>query len=165
MAHTPTHGYVQIPPDGTGKRLTHAVMHEVAITLTGAAEPSVGERCSFGTSLLKGTISQVDPISGGFEVHVSLVDPIPNNTVAIVGEDFLENGVKIGEVTVAGELFYFPESVIVGGTNNTNQMEVNSAGAAWVTYPEGAPNFDAFGKMQVSQQHTCVVCSYIRRAG
>lgn len=161
MPTAPTHGFVQIPPDSTGKHLTHSVMHEVTIVLTGVNEPNVGERCSFATSLLQGTISKVDPAGGvgAFELHVSLTDPIPNNVTSIVGEAFLENGVAIGTVDAVGELFYYPQNVIVGGTNNINQMEINNDGAAWVTFPEGAPNFDSFGKMQVSQQHT--LSSYV----
>ncbi len=153
-----THGFVQVPPDSSGKRLTHSVMVECRLgTMTGV--PGVGEACHFGTSNLVGTISEVDfnPPST-YDIHVSLKDPVPNNAVPIVGEAFFENEVQIGVVAVSGNLFYFPQNVIVGGTNNINQLEIDATGAARVSFEGGSPSFDAFGKTQVSQQH--VIASY-----
>lgn len=160
MAQPPTHGFVQLPPDGTGKRLSHSVVHELSIgTTTGT--PSVGEHCSFGTSGLVGAVSKVDVIAGGFSLHITLDEPIPDNVTAIVGEDFLQRGVKIGVVSNVGSLFYAQQNVLVGGSNNVNRLEIDDSGAAWVTYERGTPDFDAFGKMQVSEQST--IASYIHR--
>lgn len=155
MTHVATHGYVQVPPDSSGKRLTHAVMHEMAVHVVGTNIPNVGERFSTPTSGLQGYISQVDYIGSDiYDLHLTLVDPIPNNRTATIGENFLENGVVIGTVHEVGELFYTPHTVITGGTNNTHTLDIDSSGSARVTFTNGTPNFDAFGKLQVSQQHS-----------
>ena len=152
-----THGFIRVPPDSTGKRLTHSVMLELTIgTITG--EPSVGERFTFGTSTLSGTISKVETVGGTREMHLSLTAPIVDGQKPAIGDIFYENGVQLGLVSYIGELFYFPQSVLVGGTNNINSLEIQDDGAAWVSFANGSPEFDSFGKMQVSQANT--IASY-----
>jgi len=147
-----THGFIRVPPDSTGKRITHSVMLE--FTLKNVTNvPSVGERCSFGTSGLQGTISEAELlIDGSYDLHISLTDPVPNGVLPILNEEFFENDVKIGEVAVPGTLFYMAQNVIAGGKNNVHLLDIDEAGAASVRFTEGSPQFDSFGKMQVSTQ-------------
>lgn len=147
-----THGFIRVPPDSTGKRITHSVLLECTLKNV-TNTPDVGERCSFGTSGLMGTISEAEElIDGSWEIHVSLVDPVPNGTLPILNEDFFENDIKIGEISVAGNLFYLSQNVIAGGKNNVHLLDIDDAGAASVRFTEGSPQFDSFGKMQVSNQ-------------
>jgi len=156
-----THGFIRVPPDSTGKRLSQSVMMEFRVgTMTGV--PVVDEACSFGTTGLIGTISEVESVAGGYyDLHIALLDPIPNGVTATVGETFYQNEIAIGVVATAGVLFYYQQNVIAGGYNHTNFLHIDEDGAASVTFPEGSPQLDAFGKMQVSTQHK--LAEYIMR--
>lgn len=155
-----THGFVRLPPDSTGKRAVHSVMIE--FSLSGVTEfPRVGEFATFGVSTHRGYFSQVE-ITGAStcDVHVSLKDPIPNNTLLTLSENVLQNNSIIGAVATTGTLFYYAQSVIAGGENNINTMNVDNKGAASVRFTEGSPLFDAYGRMQASEVDIVAEYSY-----
>lgn len=156
-----THGFVRVPPDSTGKRITHSVMVEITVNgVTDQAAFLVGEAISFGTSPLVGYLSEVGWLSGSSaELHISLRDPIVPSAVISVGENMLINGVVKAAVLTVGEFFYFQQNVLVGGKNNVHSLEINKDGAALTAYAGGTPEFDAYGRMQVSEQHT--VANYV----
>lgn len=58
-----------------------------------------------------------------------------------------------------GYAYYYQQTNIAGGKNLTNLWEMDRHGAGYVRFSEGSPQFDAFGKMQVSQQH--IVAEYL----
>lgn len=156
-----THGFVRVPPDSTGKRIVHSVMIELEVNgITDQSHYLVGESVSFATSGFSGQLSEVEWInSTTADLHVSLYDPITPNATLVVGETFKINEVASGVVSSVGSMFYLPQSVIAGGKNNVNVMEVNKEGAAYTTFVNGSPEFDAYGRLQTSEQHT--VANYV----
>lgn len=147
-----THGFIRMPPDSSGKRVTHSVLLEVSLKNV-TNEPNVGEKCKFNTSGLVGVISEAKDKGGNlWNIHVSLKEPILDGILPTINEDFLENDIKIGEVATQGNVFYTQQNVIAGGINNVNLLDIDSAGSASVRFTEGSPQFDAFGKLQTSEQ-------------
>lgn len=156
-----THGFIRVPPDSTGKRIAHSVMIELSLN-TVTTFPTVGESVSFATSTHTGYFSEVEVTGASTcNVHLSLKDPIPDGAYVTVGEDILQNGTVIGKAATAGNLFYYGQSVIAGGENNINTMNVSNKGAASVTFTEGSPLFDAYGRQQTSNPFT--IAEYVNR--
>lgn len=153
MAATETLGFVRLPPDSTGKRIPHSLMMEVGYTA--GTQPFVpGLKVVFATSGVAGTVAQVDGTTASGYIHILIGEPVPVIPASVIGENITVGGVPFATASDVGVPYYFQQSVIVGFDNPANGLSIDSAGAASVRYTEGAPQFDAFGKMQVSQQTT-----------
>lgn len=147
-----THGFYRLPPDGAGKRVPASVMLEFDFnTLTGTL--AVGDTLAFATSSFGGVVLEVSAGTSG-KIHMLMHDPVPANPALVLGEDVIINGTPVAKVGSVGYPFMFSQGVISGGNNPLNTMHVDNVGAANVRFAEGSPQFDAFGKMQVSQSTT-----------
>lgn len=148
-----THGFIRVPPDSTGKRVPHSVLVEVEYTA--ASRPFVvGEEINISAIGLICEVFEIEahsPTTG--ELHVRVVEPVPNSITVSSGLSITDSDGVTVATTYSGNPFYIPQAVIAGGSHLTNHLEIDAAGAASVRFTEGSPKFDAFGKMQVSQQH------------
>lgn len=153
-----SHGFIRILPDSTGKRLPQSVMMEVLYG-NGTTPIKVGDVIVGATSGLSGTvIESIGTVTSG-ELHIRMNLPIVNNPAFVFAEQLQVNGITVALAANTGYAYYFQQNVIAGGDGLTNLMEVDNGGSAFVRFAEGSPQFDAFGKMQVSQQQ--IVAEYL----
>jgi hypothetical protein len=157
-----SHGHIKILPDSTGKRIPQTVMTEVDYS-AGTIAFSVGDIVTGLASGMVGTVLKISGNTAAGELHLSVVDPVPVNPFFTAGEALQVSSVTRALATNAGSPYYFQQMNITGGSNPNNIMEVDEEGSAQVTFESGAPNFDAFGKMKVSQE--AIVAEYIHQYG
>lgn len=148
-----SHGFVKLPPDGTGKRIPHTVMFEVSYN-TGVTPFVVGDVVTFGTSAFSGTVVEVEGSTSTGNLQIKLEEPVPTAPLAVVGESLNVNAVEYAKASTTGYSFYFQQMVLSGGNDPTNTVTVDAQGSLHTRFPDGAPQFDAFGKMQISKQTT-----------
>jgi hypothetical protein len=140
---------VQLPPDGVGKSIRHRLLTDIKIdtstaTVTGI-NPTIGN-VVYGPSG-HGTISGIyqagdltyylSDVVGGFAVNDSIQNAALNFTY--------------GKVSTLTANVYTPSVHIADSKTSEYVLTVDRRGAALTSYPEGTPQFDAFGHMQVSQ--------------
>jgi len=149
-----THGYVQLPPDGAGKQVPQSVLQEINYN-SGTIAFAIGDIVTFGTSTWVGTVIKVEGTVSTGEIHVRIEEPVPNPVpVMTLSEDILVNAVKFAEVANLNGGTYYLQQAVIAGNNMTNIMEVDKLGAAHMRFGEGSPQFDAFGKLQISDATT-----------
>jgi len=147
-----THAYIALPPDGSGKQVPQLAMQEINYN-NGTIDFNVGDVITFGTSTWTGTVLELTAGSttASGHLHVRIENPVPNPIpVLTLAEDILVNAVKNAEVANLNGGVYYAQQIQVVGHNTTNEMEVDTRGSAQVRFEEGSPQFDAFGKMQIS---------------
>lgn len=148
---------VQIPPDSTGKKIRHEAQIEIDYDSSayGGVYPAflVGEYVIFTTSDLQGTV-MVDHqgvLHTEDHLHIKLVHGSPEDFV--VGETMTVDGVPKAVAIAATDVFYIPSVIQAGGNNPAYLQAIDQIGASSVRFSEGSPQFDAFGKMQISNAH------------
>jgi len=138
--------FVQVPPDSTGKKISHSV--EVTIPYSGLVIPFlVGDLVSGATSGIIGSVTRVDvngPTIG--EVLIMLSDDSETSSVTI-GENLLVSGSIKAVSAGAATQSYIARSVLASGDNPHNVAQVTRTGALVVQATGG----DAFGRSQVSE--------------
>ena len=137
--------YVQLPPDGVGKKVRHRVIWDIKVT-PGATTPSVGQTLHGGTSGVTGiltgiysaedTVFYLREVSGTFTTGETLLDPSNN---------------ACGTILVINTSNYTPGLNIVDADVPEYTLTVDKRGAALTSFPEGTPQFDGWGHMQMSQ--------------
>ena len=147
-----THGFIRLPPDGSGKRVPQSVMLEFDFD-NGTVPILVGDILSFGTSTFTGVVVEEADSDISGELHIRIPDPVPVSITLVGGEDIFVNGGKVAQVTAVPSLtpYYFQQNVIAGGQNMINLMDVSDRGEAKVAFSEGTLQFDSFGRVEVSQ--------------
>ena len=141
--------FVQIPPQSTGKKMR--VLTEMMVDYnTGLLDLKVGMAVVLATSGVIGSIAMVDGDTVSGTLHMLIESNSPAQ-VAIVGELITVDDSTFATVAAASELISDQSIVIGSGHNPHNHLRVDRTGAANVRYTEGAPQFDAFGRMQVSK--------------
>lgn len=147
-----TTNYVQLPPDGVGKAIRHRKLTDLVvntngyttipapgITLTGASSGATGTLVGIYTT--DTTNYYIENVSGTFTIG----EVITNDTASA----------NYADLTSATYNIYEPSVNITDPKTPEYALSVEKAsggrGAALVSFPEFAPQFDAFGHMQVSQ--------------
>jgi len=146
--------FSRILPESTGDRI--GFLHTWDIEYkdkTGAFV--VGKTIVDGTSGLQGIILK-DTVDNGIStsgvVSVRLL-PGFESASSTVDSDLNVDG-SPQATTVAGYCVYIGRNSLVGFNNPTYGQSIDVEGQASVRFAEGSPQFDAFGKMQVSQATT-----------
>jgi len=145
--------YVRILPESTGDRINF--YHSFDIEYSGKTGTfSVGDVVIGATSLTEAVVLCDTPdndISGAGVISTLLMEGFEAKSFT-PGEDL---NVNASFVAVAGANYciYVNTTTLVGGNNPRYRQSIDAEGAAYVRFTEGAPQLDAFGKMQVSQQH------------
>lgn len=139
--------FIRIPPDSTGKRITHNNIVTIAatsvvydLTLIELEDEILG-----ATSGVIGKFSGFDTVDG-----VKYIYLFNQNGDFTVGEILKHNGVNVATVMSVLER-YTPNINIADKNIPSHTLSVDSNGSAYVRYSEGDLVFDAFGKAQFSQ--------------
>lgn len=146
-----THGFLRVLPDSTGKRLPMTVLVEMTYD-NGTVDFVYGDVVVGVTSGMTGTILRVEGNTSSGELHILIPDPVPVAPAFIVGENLQVNGSTRAKAAHVGYPFYFQQNSLSGGNDPTNLLNIDKGGAAYVRFPEGSNQYDAYGKLQVSQQ-------------
>jgi hypothetical protein len=140
--------FISLPPDGVGKKVRHKVLADlVVINQTNA--PLIYSTIVGSTSEATAIIDSIDTdVTGKLNYYLSdvvgtfLPGEVLRNTT---------NTVNYATVSTVIANVYTPQVNIADANNPSNTQKVDKRGAALATFPEGTPQFDSFGRMQVSQ--------------
>lgn len=157
-----THGYIKILPDGSGKRIPHTVMIETTYD-NGIMAFVLGDIVTGVTSGLVGTVIKIVGTSVSGELHILIPEPVPATPSFVLGENLQVLGITKAKAANIGYTFYFQQTSISGGTDPNNILEIDTHGAMYTRFSEGSPQFDAFGKLQISNQK--IIAEYINQYG
>lgn len=154
-------GYVQIPPDGTGKRILHGVTVEIEYS-NGTIAFNVGDIVTGATSGITGTVVKVvgSVISGDIYVHLDG----ESVTAAVIGENLQVSSVTNAKAANIGTVTYKPSISISDHENPFYGQRINYKGAASTTFTEGEPTLDAFGNLRVAQCRAIGVYEHTQRS-
>ncbi len=142
--------FVRVPPDSSGKRVTHHAFIEVPynnktqdfvvgnVITTPAGFSGVVTSVAVATSTT-GTVTML--LADGSIETVTSADALQRNASTIA----------TASATVTP--YYVNHSVLVGGNNPKYPQHVDNRGAASVRFAEGAPAFDAFGQIKISDSN------------
>lgn len=146
--------FTRIPPASTGPRIN--LKHTAQVPYTNrTGQFVVGSHVSLGTSGFTMHVHAVDALTsttGYLEVHYSRaatfsgLTPQPN-------ENIVHDGVTIAQVHPSLEIrdLYINTNHITSYDNPDYGLWIDKFGSAQVTFAEGQPQLDAFGKLRVSQ--------------
>lgn len=146
--------FTRIPPASTGPRIN--LKHTAQVPYTNrTGEFVVGGHVSLGTSGFTMHVHGVDAITsttGYLEVHYSRAATFSGLTPT-AGENIIHDGVTIAQVHPTLEIrdLYVNTNHITSYDNPDYGLWVDKFGSAQVTFAEGQPQLDAFGKLRVSQ--------------
>lgn len=134
---------IQLPPDSTGKKVRHERLTDVTVT-TETNRPAIGDAIIGKTSEAVG-VFKADIRSGSIIYYIHL-------TVGAfsVGEVLWDGVTDFATVSITSGEIYTPAVHVTDPDQPQFIQKVNKAGAALATFPEGTPQFDAFGRMQIS---------------
>jgi len=138
--------FVQLPPDGVGKKVRHRVITDIVMTSVDI-DPAIGTVIYGGTSEAFGTLSgkfsantitwYLEEVTGTFQAGEDLENQSGNITYGVAG-------LVIPAVNT-------PATNIADPNTPENVLSINPRGAALTSFPEGTPQFDAWGRQQLSQ--------------
>jgi len=154
MAAVNSRTFSRILPESTGDRIGFIHTWDIEYKdKTGSF--SVGDTVVDSISGLEGevirdTIDNTTSTSGVLSVRLLPGFESSTNTV----DATLNVSASPQATVVTGYCVYVGRSVLVGGNNPTYGQSVDVQGQAFVRFAEGAPQFDGFGKMKVSQETT-----------
>lgn len=154
MSEINQRNYVRIVPESTGDRIQFYHTYDIEYDTKTGAFP-VGETVTGGASGLQGIILKDTPdhnITNTGVLSISLLTSFEDYDVT-AGEDLLVNTISQAKAAI-GYCIYVNTSTLVGGNNANYKQYVDNEGQAYVRFAEGSPQFDAFGKLQTSDQTT-----------
>jgi len=142
-------GYVQIPPDSTGKKVGHIIIVELEYQ-TGTIDFDEADVVIGATSGATGEIVKIvgNTISGTLFVRLSTDSPL----AFIVGENLTVDSVTYALAASVGERVYNPTVTLVDFENPFLGANISDEGALITTTAEGSFGFDAFGNLKISQE-------------
>lgn len=150
-------GYVQVPPDSTGKKVGHVILVELDYD-TGTIAFTAGERVTGASSGATGTVVKIVGTTSSGELYLSLDYESP--LAFIVGENLQVAAVTHAKAASVGSLLYTPQVSIVDHENMFNGVNVSDKGELLTTAAEGGLAFDAFGMLKVSQEYYLGLYNY-----
>ena len=147
--------YTRIPPESTGDRVymihTAEISFSAGGTFTGHTW-QIGNRYNvsgFGLVHLHGVYDKNDG-TGILAVHYTQANKFENNVPAPLATITAPDGVtNVGTVVEAYDV-YIPAQNIMGYDNPDYGLDIDPYGSAQITFDEGAPQLDAFGKLRTS---------------
>lgn len=146
-------GNISLPVDQSGsvKQVGQGVQFELNYN-AGTIDFKEGDVISFSTQNWTGTVLDVNGNTNTGIVKVIIDEPVPAVPVNTLGEDMLVNAIKFAEIAnLDNSPIYFQRIQLVG-KESSHVVEADHLGSLFVRYDEGAPHFDAYNKMQTSEE-------------
>lgn len=143
--------YVQLPPDGTGKKSKHTVIISTNYS-NGTIDFQLGDTVTTDDGFL-GSVVRIDGGTVSGNIHC-VVDHDSTIVDLVDGSDLKVDGVPYAEVSGTTDSRFNQDIVITGGNNPLNKVTVSDQGALYVQNPTGTVLFDAFGKTMTSESTT-----------
>ena len=147
---TITTSFVQLPPDGVGKRIRHRLVTDLVtnvISVTPATNTTVYGATSGAVGTLIGTYSAPD---GSVNWYVSVT-----SGTFVAGESLYSaaagGGTLYASITSVTSSVYEPTVSLSDAKVPEYTLAIDSKGAASTRFYEGTPQFDSWGHMQMSQ--------------
>ena len=140
--------FISLPPDGVGKKVRHRVLADLVV-INQSTAPLLYSTIVGSTSLATAVIDSIDTdVTGKLNYYLSDV-----TGTFIVGEVLRNTTNTINYATISTVIpnIYTPQVNVADANNPSHTQKVDKRGAALATFPEGTPQFDSFGRMQVSQ--------------
>jgi len=143
MAQT---NYIQLPPDGVGKKIRHRILTDLEVTVS--LTPAIGSivyTIGGATGILEGVYSadviiwHLREVTGTIAKGDALKDITLATTYATVS------------AVVDPQTVHIPAVNVVDAEVPEYALTVDQRGAALTSFPEGTPQFDAWGRQQLSQ--------------
>ncbi len=152
--------YVQLPPDGVGKKVRHSVRDDLYVTESGPTRPLINSVVYGSVSGATGTLGGVTRSEDQVEYYLKDV------TGTFQSGDVISSGVggsgtQFATVTTVISRVYSSSINIVDPNTPDHQLKIDIRGAALTSFPEGTPQFDGFGRMQVSQMQAVGEYSHV----
>lgn len=139
---------VQLPQDGSGKRIKHKVQLEV-VYKNKTGDIKLGDLVLCTNSNVTGTVTYIAALSGTTG-HLYLDVAHHSPLITTDSENIEINSVTVAQVNGSGTPYYIPVNMLVGGNSGFYEQYVDKSGAAYTRFTEGSPQFDSYGRMQVS---------------
>lgn len=140
--------YVQLPPDGVGKKVRHRLITDVimsTVSSTPAQNAPVVGATSGASGYLTGSYSAENIVWYLRDVTGTFTS----------GEQLWSGGsgtgTYYGTSGIITNLTYAPGVNLIDGDTPEYSLTIDKRGAALTSFPEGTPQFDGWGHMQMSQ--------------
>lgn len=145
MAH-----FVRVPPDSSGKRVTHHAFIEVPYN-NKISDFEIGDVITTPGGFM-GVVTEVEVSSPSTGTVTMLVSSGSIESISS-GDALQRNAATVATSVNTVSPYYISHSVLVGGNNPKYPQHVDNRGAANVRFAEGAPAFDAFGQIKISDSN------------
>ena len=140
--------YVQLPPDSTGKKSRHNQVFDLEI-VSEIIKPKAGDIITGQTS---GTSAKfVGDLRQDGEITYHLKNVTGGSGSFTTGETLLIGSTPVATAQTSHGTMYSQMINLSDPNFPENRQSVDSRGAANVRFSEGEPQFDSFGRIQVSQ--------------
>jgi hypothetical protein len=147
--------YIQVPPDSTGKRVQQNLGIEVTY-VNGTIAFAKGDVVVGQNSGTTGVVIEVEGTTAAGTIYLRHTFGTPK--VFTAAENLQVNAVTNAEFSNQTN-FYTQKVALVSGDNPLYEQVIDNKGQAFTRFAEGAPQFDAFGKLRVSESAT--IAEYI----
>lgn len=143
---TTTTNFVQLPPDGVGKKIRHRVSTDLKVT-------TVTNVPTIGTVLYGSTSNALGILTGIYAAEDTTFYLKEVSGTFVVGE-ILRNGTNtqnFATIATVNQGIHIPTLNIADTNIPEYTLTVDKRGAALTSFPEGTPQFDGWGRQQLSQ--------------
>ena len=150
-------GYVQVPPDSTGKKISHVVLVDLDYD-NGTIPFEVGDVVTGATSGANGSIVKIVGSTSSGAIYLSM--DYESGIAFTIGENLQVLSVTYALAASVGLPLYTPTVSIVDHENPLKGANVTGQGALVISPAEGEFGFDAFGQLKVSQERFVGLYNY-----
>jgi len=150
-------GYVQVPPDSTGKKVGHVVIIDLDYD-TGTVPFEVGDLVTGISSGANGSVIKV--VGSTFTGAVYLAMDYESPVSFTIGENLQVLGITFAKAVSSGNSLYTPTVAIVDHKNPFQGVNVTPQGSLIISPAEGEFGFDAFGQLKISQERYVALYNY-----
>lgn len=141
--------FTRIPPESTGDRIQ--VHHSYVINYNSKSAPIlIGDEIACVTSLFTGIVVKITEITGTTGILWVTPDITSEDLDVIASENIQINAGTVA-IVASGYPLYSNVNKLVGWNNSSNGQFVDEQGSAYMRFQDGSVEFDAFGKVSVSQ--------------
>jgi hypothetical protein len=143
-------GYVQVPPDSTGKKVAHVILVELAYQ-NGVTPFIVGESVTGVTSGANGLIIKITGNTAAGDLYLVLNYESP--TAFISGENLQVDAITKAVANGVGDSVHQPTVSIVDHENPFQGTNVTAQGELIVSPAESPFSFDSFGSLRAKGEN------------